>query len=70
MAVPTRNSETRAASGLPGSDVTALFAHVGAASRSADYQELVRDEAAQAAAGRWPLLAEIVGQSSGRSRAP
>ncbi|MFO6418799.1 BcsR/BcsP family cellulose biosynthesis protein [Hylemonella sp. W303a] len=69
MAVPTRNSEPRAASGLPGGDVTALFAHVGAASRSMDYQELVRDEAAQAAASRWPLLAEIVGQSI-RTRAP
>jgi hypothetical protein len=39
--------------------VTQLFAHFGAASRSQGYREFVRDEAARAAAGRWPLLAEI-----------
>jgi hypothetical protein len=59
MAVPTRNSDTHSASGSPGNDVTKLFAHVGAASRSQTYRELVREDAARAAAGRWPLLAEI-----------
>lgn len=61
MAVPTRNSDTNSASSLPGNDVAALFAHFGGASRSGDYRELVREEAALAAAGRWPLLAEIEG---------
>jgi hypothetical protein len=59
MAVPTRSSDPLSANGAPGNDVTQLYAHVGAATRSHHYRELVREEAARAAAGRWPLLAEV-----------
>lgn len=44
-----------------GNDVTGLFSHFGAFSKKAAYHELVREEAARHAAGRWPLLAELQG---------
>lgn len=59
MAASTLNFAPHSAHRAPGNDVTQLFAHFGAASRSQGYREFVRDEAARAAAGRWPLLAEI-----------
>lgn len=44
---------------LSGYDIAALFAYVGRASQAHAYRELVREDAALAAASRWPLLAEI-----------
>ncbi len=43
------------------SDVTSLFSRLGAFNGSAQYQELVREDAAYSAAVRWPLLAELQG---------
>lgn len=40
------------------SDVINLFAHFGAASAAVAYQEIHSDAAAEAAARRWPLVAE------------
>ena len=40
------------------SDVVNLFAHFGAADAAVAYQEIYSDLAADAAARRWPLVAE------------
>ena len=40
------------------SDVVNLFAHFGAAGAAVAYQEIYSDVAADAAARRWPLVAE------------
>ncbi len=47
------------------SDVVNLFAHFGAASAAVAYQEIHSDAAADAAARRWPLVAEWL-TASGR----
>jgi hypothetical protein len=51
---------------VPGNDIAALFSYFSGTPQSRRssgwvYRELVREEAALAAAGRWPLLAEIEG---------
>jgi hypothetical protein len=56
---------SQAASGLPvideNNDVSSLLSRFGSFGVSAQYQELVRQEAAIHASRRWPLLAELVG---------
>ena len=52
------------------SDVVNLFAHFGAASAAVAYQEIRSDAAADAAARRWPLVAEwltATGRMPGRA---
>lgn len=49
------------ASAEESSDVASLFSRLGAFSGTAQYRELVRQEAAGRAGQRWPLLAELQG---------
>lgn len=51
-------------SDFSGTDVKSLFSHFGAFAQKAQYQELVREEAALNASNRWPLLAELQGISA------
>ena len=51
---------------MPGNDIAALFSYFSGPpqlqpSTGLVYRELVREKAALAAAGRWPLLAEMEG---------
>jgi len=67
--MPISHTPHKAPTASPENDVANLFSHFGAASHSANYRELVQQDAALDAATRWPLIAEIEGLASAAARA-